>query len=418
MLYYIIKFSLLLYTRIYFKRVYISGASNIPKNKPVFLASNHSNGFLDGTMVSSLLFPRATRIFVRGDVFGPGWANFLLRGLKLIPIFRARDGATRQNAIGNNASFDQLYKEFQKNRVVLIFPEADAQIEKRLRPLKKGMSRMIVDMQSRGDRDMEVAVVPLGLNYTHYKSHRSEIMISFSTPIYLKDYLGEDGNERIAYNNMTEDVGRRIKSEMVDINQGDEKITETALRLVRQEQSEPIVGFWFHSNERLKREIAASDKVKHSAEDSALRLALTKYQNTLDSNNVSEVGSKKLKIWQYIFWFIFIIPSSLSWLIMGWGLYFGQKVVDAKIKKDELYESVYFGVGLAYNWILVMVGYTIFGILFGWYGLLGWFIYRWLSIPYQHCMDFWDQFKMSRRWSKSKLELETLRATVLTELNA
>merc|ERR1711879_864859 len=108
MLYYFVKITLLLYSRIYFKRIYISGKRHIPQDKPVFLASNHSNGFLDGTMVSALIFPKATRIFVRGDVFGKGWANFLLRSLKLIPIFRARDGDARENRIGNNKSFDQL----------------------------------------------------------------------------------------------------------------------------------------------------------------------------------------------------------------------------------------------------------------------------------------------------------------------
>ena len=417
MLYYFIKFSLLLYSRIYFKRIYIYGASNIPQDKPVFLASNHSNGFLDGTMVSALLFPKATRIFVRGDVFGPGWANFLLRSLKLIPIYRARDGDSRQNAKSNNRSFDQLYEEFQKNRIVLIFPEADAQIEKRLRPLKKGMARMIIDMQSRDDGKMEVAVVPFGLNYTHYKRHRNELMISFSTPVYLKDYVVEGETEREAFNKMMLDVGERIKREMVDVNQGDEAITETALRIIRKERSEPILKFWFRSNERLRSEIAVSEQIKASDKNSELRKAITAYQTALDTYKTKEEGSKPLKFWQYLFILVFIIPSSLSWLVMRWGLFFGKRLVEAKVKLDELYESIYFGVGLAYNWIMVIVGYPLFGILFGWKGFIGWFVFRWLSIPYQHCMDMLQQFRAARNWRKSNGELDSLRETVLSQLN-
>ena len=60
---------------------------------------------------------------------------------------------------------------------------------------------------------MEVAVVPFGLNYTHYKRHRNELMISFSTPVYLKDYVVEGETEREAFNKMTLDVGERIKRE-------------------------------------------------------------------------------------------------------------------------------------------------------------------------------------------------------------
>lgn len=418
MIYHLVKITLLLYSRIYFKRIYIYGASNIPQDKPVFLASNHTNGFLDGTMVSALLFPKSTRIFVRGDVFGKGWANFLLRSLKLIPIYRARDGDSRQNAKSNNRSFDQLYAEFKKNRIVLIFPEADARIEKRLRPLKKGMARMIIDMEGRDDGKIEVAVVPFGLNYTHYKKHRSEMMISFSKPVYLKDYRQEGQTEREAFNAMTDDVGERIKKEMVDVNQGDELITETALRIIRQKRSEPIIQFWFRSNDRLRAEIDVADKIKNSESDSQLRKSIVKYQEALDKHKATEIGAKPLKTWQYLFFMLFILPASLSWFVTRWGLFFGKKLVDAKVKLDELYESIYFGVGLVYNWMLILIGYPLFGLLFGWKGLVGWFVFRWLSIPYQHCMEILEQFQSAKKWRKSGEELGRLRESVIAQLNA
>jgi len=102
---------------------------------------------------------------------------------------------------------------------------------------------------------------------------------------------------------------------------------------------------------------------------------------------------------------------------MRWGLFFGKRLVEAKVKLDELYESIYFGVGLAYNWIMVIVGYPLFGILFGWKGFIGWFVFRWLSIPYQHCMDMLQQFRAARNWRKSNGELDSLRETVLSQLN-
>ncbi len=212
MLYYIIKFTILLYSRIYFKRVYISGTEHIPKDQPVFLASNHSNGFMDGTMVSALIFPKSTRIFVRGDVFRKGLGKFYTAEPEIDSNLIGQEMATPEPIETETTEvLTNCTQEFKKNRIVLIFPEADAQIEKRLRPLKKGMARMIIDMESRGDKDMEVAVVPFGLNYTHYKRHRNELMISFSKPVYLKDYLEEGGSERAAYNALTTDVGERIR---------------------------------------------------------------------------------------------------------------------------------------------------------------------------------------------------------------
>ena len=279
------------------------------------------------------------------------------------------------------------------------------------------MARMIIDMQNRGDKNMEVAIVPFGLNYTHYKRHRNELMISFSKPVYLKDYMEEGGNERAAYNALTTDVGDRIRKEMVDVNQGDEEVTETALRIIRSERSEPIVKFWFGSKARLQAEINAADRIKFSDSGSSLRTKIIDYQDALDVANTTEIGSQRVKIWEYIFWLIFIIPSSLSWLVSRWGLYFGKRLVDAKVKKDELYESIYFGVGLAYNWILMLVGYPLCALFFGWWGVLGWFIFRWLSIPYQHCQEIMQHVKARQAWKKDANVLNQLRKEVLAELS-
>jgi hypothetical protein len=129
------------------------------------------------------------------------------------------------------------------------------------------------------------------------------------------------------------------------------------------------------------------------------------------------VGSRSVKLWEYTFWLIFIIPSSLSWLITRWGLFFGKRLVDAKVKKNELYESIYFGVGLAYNWILMLVGYPLCALFFGWWGIVGWFIFRWLSIPYQHCREIMAHFLARKAWKKNADELDTLRGEVLAELS-
>jgi 1-acyl-sn-glycerol-3-phosphate acyltransferase len=415
MLYYFVKITLLLFQRIYFKRIYITGAKKIPQDRPVFLASNHSNGFLDGVMVSALLMPKPTRIFVRGDVFKKSMANFFLRSLKLIPIYRARDGEARENLANNNRSFDQLYEEFKKDRIVLIFPEADAQIEKRLRPLKKGMSRIIADMQSREDGTMEVAVVPFGLNYTHYKSYRNELIISFQEPVYLKDYMDDGGNERAALNRLTKDVEHKIREEMVDINQGDEGVTETALRIVRRERSESILKFWIRSRDRLTAEQKATALVKDS-EDNKLRRSLERYQGFLDEHGVKEVGTKPLKLLQWLYMIILFVPTYLSWNLTRWGLVYGKKLVDAKVKKDELYESIYFGVGLAWNWILVLIGFPVMAVLFGWKGIVFWIVFRWLSVPYQHVREFWYQVIHHRRWKNVPKEAKDIRASLVERL--
>lgn len=412
MVYYFVKITLLLWQRIYFKRIYVAGAKSIPQNKPVFLASNHSNGFLDGVMVSALL-KKPTYIFVRGDVFKKKWADFFLRTLKLIPIFRARDGQARENLVANNQSFDQLYEEFKKKHVVLIFPEADAVLEKHLRPLKKGMARIVADMETREEGAMEVAVVPFGLNYTGYKHERNELMLSFGKPLYLDKFLGEEGNQRKAQNMLTKTAEKEIRARMVDINHGDEELTETALRILRSEWREPLLQFWYRRDDRLKEEVRITNMVKEAPEEGETRKQLHYYQTQLDKHGIKEVGSHALRLWQWVFMVLGFVPAILSWMVMRWGLVYGRKLVDEKVKKEELYESVYFGIGLAWNWVLILVGYPVFGIFFGWKGLLGWCIFRWFSVVYQHISDFWEQHVNHVKWKKHVKELEPLRTELV-----
>ena len=143
-LYWFVRGALQLPFRIFVRKLHLDGLENYPKDKPVFLAVNHPNSFLDGVVLEAH-FKRRIYTLVRGDVFNKPLPNYILRGLRLLPIFRARDAAAERARKGNEQTSEEVYQLLKKNRTVLIFAEGVSYPEKAVRALKKGTGRMAIE---------------------------------------------------------------------------------------------------------------------------------------------------------------------------------------------------------------------------------------------------------------------------------
>ena len=188
-LYHLVTQLLRLPIRVFIERIHIEGEENFPKDKPVILACNHPNSFFDG-VVFEYHYNRKRRIFslARGDAFNKPVANYVLRGLRLLPIFRARDARADIAKKGNMQTNDECYELFMENNSILIFPEGSAFPEKHLRKLKKGTASIAVEMAERSNFEMDLHIVPTALNYSKFGSLRRVIHITYSKPIRILDY--------------------------------------------------------------------------------------------------------------------------------------------------------------------------------------------------------------------------------------
>ena len=129
------------FLQLFYKRIYINGLENIPKDKPVLLASNHSNALMDGLVIATFLIGYRSSYFLgRASIFGNWFLDWLFTTVQIIPIYRPRDGENYTSK--NVTTFERVDNVLLKNKAVLIFPEGNCIKEKRLRPLKKGTVRM------------------------------------------------------------------------------------------------------------------------------------------------------------------------------------------------------------------------------------------------------------------------------------
>ena len=168
----------------YFKKIILHGTENIPKKGAVLFCPNHQNAFMDALLVATHC-RRSSHYLVRGDIFKKPWANWLLSSLNMIPIFRIRDG--RSAMTGNDEVFDKCGNLLLNNETILIFPEGNHNIQRRLRSLSKGFTRLIFSALEK-DPELDVQVVPVGINFTAHEEYGSKVSIYYGKPISSIEY--------------------------------------------------------------------------------------------------------------------------------------------------------------------------------------------------------------------------------------
>ncbi|MCH5714877.1 1-acyl-sn-glycerol-3-phosphate acyltransferase [Niabella hibiscisoli] len=138
---------------------------------PLLIASNHPNSFLDAILFD-ILFDIPVTSLARGDAFKNKRIFRLLRSLKMLPVYRIRDGAEHLNI--NYDTFDSCVALFRQKEGVLIFSEGLCVNEWHLRPLKKGTARLAFQAW---DASIPLKVLPAGINYSSFRKYGKRVVI-------------------------------------------------------------------------------------------------------------------------------------------------------------------------------------------------------------------------------------------------
>lgn len=208
MVYYLLKYLVRIFSKIYFKEVIIFGMEHLEQDKPLILAANHPSAFVEPCLIGAY-FPIEVHFMTRGDFFIPPFVWFF-NGTNQIPIYRMRDGI--KNLRKNEQSFAKAYEVLREGGRVTIFPEATTRDVKRIRRLKDGASRLVVGAYEK------TGVIPyingVVTNYENLHRWRSYVFLSISEPIKPEKFLKESGN---SLKEMTELTAERMKSGAIHI---------------------------------------------------------------------------------------------------------------------------------------------------------------------------------------------------------
>jgi len=199
----------------FYRQTEIRGLDNVPMGEPVIYAPNHQCGLMDPLVV--LLNRNEPVVFMaRADIFQNKQAAKFLHFLKIMPVFRIRDGFEN---LGKNEVLFNIAKDVLLDRKKLcVMPEGNHGEQHKLRPLVKGIFRIAFTAEEALHGNGHVRIVPVGIDHSHFQHAGSDVVLTFGVPIHVENYLPEyQENQAIGLNAIRERLAGDLTCLMHDI---------------------------------------------------------------------------------------------------------------------------------------------------------------------------------------------------------
>jgi|GEM_PF-2176499 len=190
-----------------------SGQENIPNDKPIIFASNHTNALID-PLVITYFSGKQHYFMTRGDVFSVKLIEKLFRSWRMLPLFRMKDGI--ETLSRNNAEMTFVTKQLAQGQSMIIFPEGSHFWKRQVHPLKKGLVRMAFDVVDKNPAS-ELVVIPVGLYYNDMIKLNQDVLVNFGEPISLSDFSKEENIQK-TFLRFNEHLRSKMQEQIIHID--------------------------------------------------------------------------------------------------------------------------------------------------------------------------------------------------------
>ncbi|MBC2839916.1 1-acyl-sn-glycerol-3-phosphate acyltransferase [Robiginitalea sp. SC105] len=191
----------------YYQEVRMHGMEQIPDDRPVVFLPNHQNALLDPLLIAAYIRGSRPYFLTRSDVFRGGVLGWIFDALRMIPIYRLRDG--RETLSRNQEIFDRCASLLGRGEQLLLFPEANHNLRRQVRPLSKGFTRIVIHTL-RQNPETDLVLLPVGINYHRAAGFPDRVAFYFDAPIQARPFLSAgDANE--VPREMKKAVSRRLR---------------------------------------------------------------------------------------------------------------------------------------------------------------------------------------------------------------
>ncbi len=253
----------------------------------------------------------------------------------------------------------------------MIFPEGLSQTKPRLLPFKTGMARIVFGAEEKNNFNLDVQLIPVGINYTNPHRFQSDLFINLGEPIKVADYReAYEKNSFEAVKKLTADTELALRERIITLD-GKRwfKLSEKVEAIV---QTEPEAflsktnksGFdWYLAKKDIN---GAIDYFKTNKPDllNHLEKKTNEYMNMLQRLKVSKDSisvnkgkySLKHNFPLLLLYLIVLAPLFLVGLLfLGIPFIVTRLVANAVVKRVDFMGSVVLALGL--------LVFTIFGVI-------------------------------------------------------
>jgi hypothetical protein len=122
----------------------------------------------------------------RADIFKNKILASILYFLKILPVYRIRDGYSSLK--GNDEIFSKTIDVIKNKNGLVILPEGNHEGFRRLRQLKKGICRVAFQSDESEGNTLKIKIIPVGLEYSHYIRYRQVLTVVYGEPIEVSEF--------------------------------------------------------------------------------------------------------------------------------------------------------------------------------------------------------------------------------------
>ena len=204
---------------VFYRKVIVLGRENINPEDSVIFAPNHQNALMDALAV--LFTNKGQNVFLaRADIFKRKSIAAILYFLKILPVYRIRDGFSSLK--GNDEIFTKTIDVLKNRNGLVILPEGDHAGFRRLRQLKKGICRVAFQSEEATGFTLNMKIIPVALEFSNYSRFRQVLTVEYGKPINVSEYSEsyKISPER-ALNELRSRLSNEMKGIMVHIEEDD-----------------------------------------------------------------------------------------------------------------------------------------------------------------------------------------------------
>ncbi len=327
----------------FYRKRSVVGIENLPKGKPYILAANHQNAFMDPIMIAISIGWVQTFYLVRADIFKKKLASKILHALNMMPIYRMRDGS--DSIEKNKAIFEKCYDILKGGNPIMIFPEGNHSNIKHLRPVKKGIARIAFGAEEKYNFELDLQIVPVGVNYSNHTNVGATLQVNFGKPISLSDYKEaflKDESKTLV--DVRSKVHQKISDLIIDIKSEHYNLIEDIRKIFEYELSEKSFN--------LDKEIKNSQALISSLQSKKVEVEIAEKMKILVSNikvkshqlglKLFAINSKTYNLGNLLlqsFLLVFFSPFFILGLIVNYLPFQLPSIVVKKMIKDVHFHS-------------------------------------------------------------------------------
>ena len=185
--------------RCHYKSFVVRGKENLPADAPYIIAPCHQQALMEPLAVLCVA-PKPPVFLARADLFKKPTLRKILTFLKIMPVYRIRDGKSQLGL--NQEVFDLCRDVLLDGSPLCLMAEGRHNNRHHLLPFGKGMFRIAGEAQlALGDR--QLYIVPVGIDFDEYERPYSNLVVNIGQPIAVQPFMDTyRTDEPVALNNM------------------------------------------------------------------------------------------------------------------------------------------------------------------------------------------------------------------------